>query len=429
MHWLALPLTLLVWSGLAEAREGRFRPTPPSPVTIEAVDVHIDGLGYTHESSIRRALDLSVGRVLDGETLWRDLQRIRNFGIYASVTAETYEAPNGVTVTIKITDKWTANPVFRPRGGGDQFLFELGVRDSNFLGRNINTAIYAGPYVSEASNGLLLGLEMHLRQLPGRNALLTLTRRDFWLDPIYAGDKAVTKTEVGSISSNYEFWFQQLDWLQPALTFGIERRDYSHINGVALPLTDLQTTFDVRPGAVLRIGVVDYHNYRYRGMDFEGRIFNNFRTRGPGGYIGGSLQGRLFFLPHARLNLAMRGRVDVQNSTRLMDDFGYDGLATMRGYPNRYLRGSKGLFINHEARLVLAENLFDNFYIAAVGFYDYGWTGDHRGPWGRFGQALGGGFRAAVNKLVGLYIRTDVARSLERNNLGVDFSVGVSELF
>ena len=163
--------------------------------------------------------------------------------------------------------------------------------------------------------------------------------------------------------------------------------------------------------------------------DGEVRAWRAFRTHGGSDFWGGSFNSRLFLLPHPKINFAFRAHVDIQGTSRRLDDFGYDGLMTMRGYPNRFLRGSKGLYANHEVRFTLAENLFDRFYLASVLFYDYGWVGTYRKAWREFGHAAGIGFRAALTRLIGMYLRIDVAQPLRWPGLGPDVSVSVAELF
>lgn len=409
--------------------------TPPAwstaaTVTVQHVEVVIQGQHYTRGAYLARTLKLKPGARFDADTLADDLQRIRNYEIFLDVTATvTQVAPDAVTVAVIVTDRWSWIPVLRPNGGGGVFTLKLGVRDTNFLGANQDLAVYAGPYFGQGNRSYLLGVEWFIRHLFSRHGADIVAVRDFYVEPVYDGATAPTKIETETVSGEFKFRYNEHDYIRPALTFAAARRDFRVFMGPAFPgLPSRLVTLE--PGAELTLGRVDYNNYRFTGYDFTLRGGYAFRPEGPAGFWRAGAEGRAFWLPYRRLNLATRLQVFANGATAYVDDQTLDGLTGMRGFPSRYLRLNAGAALNNEVRVTAAEALFRLIYVGVVALYDVALVdGGARGDGLRVHHALGGGLRLAFIPAYGMYLRIDVAHALDVRALGFDLGIGITEFF
>lgn len=396
--------------------------------TISSIEIKIHGRGKTRPRVLATAIETKQGQALDTATLWRDVQRIKNFEVFQHVTATVGHHSDGVTIAVHVTDRWTLIPVFRPALGGGVFYLKLGVRDTNFLGANQDLAVYAGPYIAKAKKSYLIGVDWYFRQFLGRNRLESFMTRDFMIDPFY--DYALGSTtsvlEVGIWSEQINFFWQGYDLIQPGASLLISKRDYRLLQGPAIAGLPRQS-LGIRPGLLLRLGQVNYQNYQYTGADllFDGHL--ELRSRGPDGFAGGSIEGRLFFLPQRRMNLAHRLRFDGRNPQHAVDQITYGGFDRIRGHPVNYLRGSYMGLSNNEVRIVIDNNILNLVFLQGVLLYDIALASD--GSNLRLAQGAGVGIRGAIIPAYGMFVRADIAHSLNHKNLGFDIGIGIKEFY
>ncbi len=451
-HWLLYPHHAFADAVvLSETRPTEARPALDGTTTPTALDLNaskknsaiiqqiqfsIRGIGYTRSKTFSQAMDQTPGQAYDPLILQQDLQRIRNYEVWQDVTSTTHNvAPSAVTIGIEAMSPWSIVPVFRPKSGSGIFLLKLGVRDTNFLGYNQDVSVYAGPYVTKKTSSYLLGVEWFFRQFLRRHELNVIAGRDFYADLFYRGNKSITtlETEVWGISA--DFFYQKSDIFQPGITFGVQQKKFSLLDGVA-PSGGVPATANAyTPGLLFRAGRVNYYAFRYEGFDSIVRIYRQFKHHPSGvtgtklnDYWGGNLQARYFWLPHKRINLAWRMQFEARSAKHVVDDVMYDALNFMRGYPAGYLRGTHGLMINNEVRVAVIENLWGLFYIAVAGFYDAAVLG--RGTifkdWGKYHHAAGGGLRVAVIPVLGTFFRADIGHSLNTKSPRLNFLTALS---
>lgn len=402
----------------------------PAPVgaIISNIEIRIHGRGKTRPRVLASALDSEAGQALDAATLWRDVQRIKNFEVFQNVTADVGHSNTGVTVAVHVTDRWALIPVFRPALGGGVFYLKLGVRDTNFLGANQDLAVYAGPYIAKAKKSYLIGVDWYFRQFLGRNRLESFLARDFTVDPFYdyASGETTSVLEVGIWSEQLNYFWQRYDMIQPGASFLIMKRDYRLLEGNAIAGMPRQS-LGLRPGLLLRLGQVNYENYQYTGVDLLLDAHYEVRSSGPDGFWGGSVEARAFFLPQRRLNFAHRLRFDGRDPQHAVDQITYGGLDRVRGHPVNYLRGNRMGLSNNEARIVIDDNILDLVFLQGVVLYDVALAGD--GNKIRVAQGAGLGIRGAIIPAYGMFLRADVAHSLTTKNLGFDIGIGIKEFY
>jgi hypothetical protein len=85
-------LKLRSWSTAAAlCAAAAARAEAPDAPSVQAVDVHVGGIGFTSASAIRRFMDTRPGQPLDEDTLASDLRRLRTLGILYEVAARTVD--------------------------------------------------------------------------------------------------------------------------------------------------------------------------------------------------------------------------------------------------------------------------------------------------------------------------------------------------
>lgn len=421
-----LVLTTAVSAGAAEVT------APTATPIIRHVGLTIDGPGWTRPSLAIRGLDTKVGRPWDPDDLQADLRRMRNYEIYQSVTATVDEAPDGVSVTIDATDRWGLIPLFRPRLGGEIINVWGGIRDLNFLGYNQEFAAYGGYYLSPRSQSWLAGAWLIQRQFLGRHYLYTWVQRDYMTEPFYEGATApVTALEKEVLDLTIDFLWQKFDKVRPGFWVYAAERKYRLLEGVDLDEAYPDTIRGLRAGVQVKLGQVDYDRFRYEGYDIHAGLFREFRAEGDGAFAGGFVTGRLFLLPHDRVNLAFRTMAELRDNAFRVDDIAWGGFDTVRGFPDRWLKGNRAGLLNHEIRVIAADSLFGFGFLQFAAFYDVAWIdrGPLPGPRGKAAQGIGGGIRVGVKQINGMFARIDVAYPMSHPELGADISLGSAAQF
>lgn len=408
-------------------------PTQPGrPGDIRRLDLSVSGPGWTRADFIRLGLDSKPGRPFDARVLERDLRRMGNYEIFQEIVAVTEATDEGVDIRIDAVDRWGLIPLFRPQFGGGIINVMGGIRDLNFLGFNQELGLYGGYYRSPESQSWLAGGWVIQRQFLGRHYLLSWAQRDYLVEPFYNGKtEAETELEKEILDLTLDFFWQRWDRFRPGAWVYLAERRFQPVGGAPRSPEDPEQLRGLRAGLQLKLGQVDYERFRYEGADLHLGAFHEFRTSAEHPFSGGFAVGRWFALPHDRVNLAVRGRLDLRNNTWRVDDIAWGGFDTVRGFPDRWIKGRRGALLNHELRLVAADQALGFGFVQVVGFYDVAWYGDTIGPGQReaVAQGVGGGIRLGVVQIHGTFLRVDVGWPLSHPELGPDISIGSSVQF
>lgn len=424
--WLAASVVVAIGTAGTAAAEDVTGPV------IRSVELTIDGPGWTRPGLAKRGLDTRAGETWDRARLDNDLRRMRNYEIYQSVTATVTETTEGVDVHIDATDRWALIPLFRPRLGGGIINVWGGIRDLNFLGYNQEFAAYGGYYRSPRSQSWLAGAWLIQRQFLGRHYLYTWAQRDYMTEPFYEGTTApVTALEKEVFDVTADFLWQRWDRVRPGFWLYGAERTYRLLEGADLPEQYPERIRGLRGGLQVKLGRIDYDRFRYEGRELHAGVFHEFRPAGEGAFSGGFVSGRVFLLPHDRINLAFRAQGELRDNPFRVDDIAWGGFDTVRGFPDRWLKGNRAGFLNHEVRVVAADRALGFGFLQFAGFYDVGWVdrGPLPGPRGPSAQGIGGGIRVGVVQINGTFARIDVAYPLSHPELGPDFSLGAAAQF
>lgn len=289
---------------------------------------------------------------------------------------------------------------------------------------------FGGTYVSSASAGWIGGARWIDRQFAKRHHLALSILRDFDVTKFYyRGITETSKIERREISTLAHFMYRHWDLWQPGAYVMLIDNRFTRLSGIEMPGGDPQKSLGVRPGVLFKVGRRDYNAFLYEGMDATLDVFRDFRVNGADSFWGVTLLGRGYWLPHPRLNLALRTIVEARNNEHAVDDLSYGGYGQVRSYPNGYLRGNYGVVLNGEMRVTVARRLWKTFFVQSAAFYDAAALGHGTlfSSWPERGHSLGVGIRAAAHQIVGVGGRLDVGRSLTRNEWRAGF--GITQFF
>ncbi len=425
---------------------GALRPAdiaPAESATVGSLEFKLSGIYVrTRPDVFLRTFRTQPGDPFDQDIFWHDVARLRNFQIFRDVTATVVpSAPSEVSITVTAEDIWTIIPIFEPSFGADTLLVIGGLRDANFVGRNHDLSVFAGVFrrsdsgrndaVTRATTDFLFGVSYGTRQFLDRHSLQFAIQRTYGTDTVYNGRNAIAQFERVLAGGTASFVWKEFDYIQPGAFIGATHIRYGTVTDVTSGIPIPRESLAAEPGLLLRVGKVDYDNFRVTGNDLHVTLSGPIRSRGPRGYVSGIIVGRQYFLPHPRINLAARGRLQARNNDHIVDDITWGGFAQVRGYPSDFLRGQYGVLLNVESRFVLFEQLFKAFYGEAAVFYDAGAMGS-----GRFlsdlsdrGHSLGIGLRGSITKIFSTFFRADVALPLTDPGLGPDINIGVRQFF
>lgn len=406
---------------------------PDPAALIATVNVRIVGRQATSGIYLQRSMRSKVGQPFDPQLFDNDVQRLRNYEVFRSVEGHVDRRDDGVHLEVVVEDRWTIIPVFRPVIAAGIVSLKLGLRDSNFLGRNMDLALYGGPYFSPAENSWVAGFDWMVRQFAGRHVLDSTGGRDYFVDSYYnyQNGEPASDIRVETLFGQATIWFRPDEFarvpIQPGVGAYVGMRRYSLLRGAEPEDGLAANTFAIRPRLSLRVGRVDFEDYRYEGYEVEVGAMHQISVRGTPSYWGGDIQGRFFLRPLPRLNLAFRIRGDVRNNGHSADDVTYGGLDRVRGFPFNWVRGKRGALLNSEARILVHDSIWDVFFFQIVALYDVAIIGDRFGA--RLAHSAGLGSRIAVIPVFGMFSRVDVARSLSDGSLSFDVAIGIREFF
>jgi len=98
-------------------------------------EISFNGLGKTRPDHLRQFIVSTEGAVYDQSRAERDAQNLRNIGLFTEVTLSTKESPDGYYITFNCTELITLLPIINLGGLSDNFWYQLGAMDINWLGR------------------------------------------------------------------------------------------------------------------------------------------------------------------------------------------------------------------------------------------------------------------------------------------------------
>jgi hypothetical protein len=412
-----------------------------SAATVEAVDVHVGGIGFTSEAAIRRFMVTRPGEALDEDTLASDLRRLRTLGILYDVSADASAVKGDGHLLVEAKDRWSLVPVVGLRRGGGRTTARVGVSDHNVAGQlataygelSSNTDV---PFVQGGALGSFVYFEVPRLFGTGFGAGLYWTR-EFLDFASFGTDGAVHYLYDRSRHDlRAELRYELLPWLTASAGTEV-LHDRFHTSQLSrspgAPPPDVDATFAF---ATLSLGVVEQFVSQWSGSDLKLEVDQSRRGLfgSTDGVFTASLLARTFLLPRASDNLV--AQLYLQGTTGRSDSFLFrsGGLREIRGFIDAFFQGQLLLRVNVEYRVdVLRLNLLVPAIGQVAAFTDGGYVArragaiaglDYEGPI----ASIGAGVRYIPVPFARAVGRLDVAIGLTPRRT-FDISFGGQQFF
>ena len=121
--------------------------------------IQIDKKWRTRDKIIMHKLQLNPGETIDKKCLDNSINQIWNIGNFAQVDYTLDTISNGnYPLNINAKDTFTLLPIFLFSGNREDYNRALGVKDNNFLGRNISLTLVGnfGTFRNDYNVGLFI---------------------------------------------------------------------------------------------------------------------------------------------------------------------------------------------------------------------------------------------------------------------------------
>jgi hypothetical protein len=335
-----------------------------------------------------------------------------------------------------VEDKWTLLPILRYAQIAGSTSITVGVWDSNFVGKAVNT----GFELSEKRGGTGV-------YLWAKNNRIGASRFYYSVEGWFARDDRLLYGESPRdvISTGYEEFRRSV-----ALEFGrrfnndgdilvgVVARPFASsfeaitVDGAQNAAARYQPIADRRGGAVGlhgTAGKLHYQDYVYAGLKADVSGLEYFQQTGAPRRYGKFLADvRWMTVPVARHNFAVRLVAATVGSRQIEDAVSLGGLTEVRGFPDDRFRGRQAAYLNVEYRYPVIDNRYllmqlTPFQDAAV------WSGRFVGQSTHgAAESLGAGARFVVKPFYNLIVRLD---AVERMTPGREttFSLGSTQFF
>jgi len=395
-------------------------------------NISFTGLKKTQDSYLRRFLQNQTGEPLDRQRTQNDVQQLRNLTNVAHASLEIDTTATGLALTYHIEEAITFFPIINFGGIRNNFWYQLGFTDLNWLGkgnqltvyyqnidrRHNGSIYYRVPYV----NGSRWGFSLQALKWASREPLYFPQGAVFYYyDNLSFSGSLIRELEIGHT-------------LEFVGTYFIENYEKTAEQSLLDPpgpeaLREPKALFKL----VHRYDRLNYHYFNVAGFEnlFRWESVYNYRT---GDWFHLVLNDTRYFQRLTKGgNLAMRLRLGIStNNTSPFAPFVLDSQVNIRGSGNRIDRGTATVILNAEYRQLFFEtNLFAGQVVA---FSD---IGTWRNPGGtledlvqpsNFRHFVGGGLRFIYKKAFDGILRIDYGVDIYNfNERG--FVLGVGQYF
>jgi len=379
-------------------------------------DVQLSGLKKSNEEYLRNFIKTTIGQPYHPQQAEEDRQQlIRVPGVgNVSVLVDTVEAKQ-VSIEFAIDEQRTLLPIAGLGGVTDNFWFQLGVAEYNFLGKG---QTLLGYFLSNNGipNGQIFFRNERVRGQPWGYAIDI--RRIGTPEPLFfpgaTVDYRYTNTSSGITGIRY-FGFDRK--VELGLNFFVEEYE-----------KDEEMEFPPLPGPdqlsqrklLTRLGFETNHleyDYFYRNGSYWQAIGQSVYTLDDNSLFFSLILERIqYWRPYRSANIAIRLKTGIAtNNDSPFAPFVLDSQVNIRGSGNRVDRGTAQVIVNTEFRQTLFQ--FSHYAGQVVGFAD---TGTWRKPGGEFGDLVA---RKNLRQFVGLGVRLinqKVFGAVLRFDYGVD---------
>ena len=396
--------------------------------------ISFQGLKKTRVSYVERFLRTEPGMPYDEERVANDEQSLRNLQLFASVSSRLEQRDGKTTLVFHLDERLTRLPITNFGGITDNFWFQIGVNDFNWLGRG---GYFGGYYQYYDRHSLkLFSLMPYL--FSDKLGLSYIVGRQATLEPAYIGgstlDFDVDRWEIMSmlrIELKRDLETQNL-W---ALDLGggylnevYRRPENSNLN---FPERTQFDKYFVKATAIhQKLNYFHHHidgNAQQSTLEYVRTIGNDY------GFWKWLNELRFFWHIGENANPALRIIAGISsNDDTPFVPFVLDSYLNVRGSGNRVARGTSELTFNMEHRHTLIER--DMWALEGVVFLDASAWRPGTGPIREmfFSENIvtfaGGGARLHLRRIYNFSLRLDYGINTEDTSTR-GFVLGVGQYF
>ncbi len=332
------------------------------------VDVEWKGLKRTKQNFVAQFVKQTIDQPFDSIAYQKDIQTIRNLNLFYQVESEVIDSLDGVKIQYRVKESLSILPIINFGGISENFWFQLGAIDHNFVGMGAKLAGYYRYYDRHSFH-----VFYQMPFLPGSkwgisSSVLHLAT----VEPIFFSE--------GTTDFNYDNWVVEL---LPRYNFNYRhfiewggaflREKYQATNIDEVPM-GVNPEFGLNKGLVKiahQLDRIDYLDFYRSGWSSVSGIESVYTPVYKDFFWKIQWTGRYFKRIGKTGNLAFRIRSGIaENEDTPFPPFVLDSYINIRGAGNRVNRGSGELVVNSEYRQTILD--LSVGAIQLVGFTDIG---------------------------------------------------------
>ena len=377
-------------------------------------EIRLEGLSRTKPDYLRQFINSTEGDIYDAKIAERDAQELRNLGLFSEANLSIKSTGTGTYITFSCSELISLLPIINLGGLSDNFWYQLGALDNNWLGRGNRLGGFYR-YYDRHSFAAFMTIPRIIGSRWGFTADISHIST---IEPaFFQNGTASYNVDNNAYLAGLRFNLGNLNWLELVVGENSPGPDQQSFEKLLIKLGLMQQSID----------------YYYHYLDgFANDVFvETVRTKGEDGKFWKVLSiSRYFQRINERGNWATRLRLGLStNRISPFVPFVLDSYLTARGSGNRSSRGTAEFTINTEYRHSIFEN--KSAAIQAVAFID---ASAWRPAGGELSKMFnkennvtltGLGTRLYLRKLNNLIIRADYGVSLTTDGQhGLVFGIG-----
>lgn len=394
--------------------------------------IRFEGVTKTDTTYLTALIDCKIGAELDSSTLAKDLQTLKNLNLFFSVDHSLKISAMGkADLVFIIKEAVYLYPIISISGFKDQFKFQAGANQINFLGRAQSIG-FLYQYYDRHSLSLFYTAPKHANGKTGHEVALA---KYSTVEPLYFLDT------VSSFNfDNYSVSLGGFYWLGKKIRLGLGGmymwEQYEQIDNVEIGYQDDLFSFDKFQ---IRLRT-DYEginqHYEFRDGISASFFSEMIQTEGvpEASFFKATTRFKYFKRIGKKGNLGIQNQLGIStNNDSPFAPFVLDGFINVRGIGNRVERGTAEFIINAE---YLHTVLKRKYFIAQLtAFSDYGAL---RSPGASIGSIFkeqktnlyaGLGIRLHSRFIYKTIFRLDLSTKIIQNDKKVAFTFGLGQFF
>lgn len=404
--------------------------------TVNAV--YVNGNSRTETQVILDEVRSRPGKPFRADTWARDLQAVKNMGIFWTAAATAATRPDRRTdLYLNVEEKWTLLPIIQYAQTSDTFQWTLGIWDPNFLGYHVESGVkitrkrFGNGYTVWTHNPRVGGGRNYFRfKIATEQPVYYLYPQARFVDDpraYYVEDRSGGELEYGhAFGDDGEYKaglvFSPYTTRYELLTNTADQRKANTASGFQAPPSRTAQRLGVRA----EFGTLAYDDYVYDGQKLLATVLSTIPSGDERLFHTVDAEYQAYAVPWPRHNFAMRAVVGATGSERIQDAFFVGGLEQIRGFPDQRFYGRYEAFTNVEYRYPVLDNRY--FIAQATALADTGtaWTAGVAELGEKWGVAGGAGLRVLVKPIHRMAVRLDVVRAV-RPYERTEFSLGFKQ--